>query len=308
MPTTPKPKKTKGKIGPLPLWGWGAVGAGVYAVYSIYRRHNANLAAAGATTVPLGVGTATNPGNGTPGAITTSTPSTSPTIAGLRAKFLAQATAQGGGGLTQAQALDAWNRFISGQALSGRAAQATKNIIGNLSAGGFIPAGVSTVVNIAAPAAGTTTAHTPTAAAPIVQAYVPTGGGSTATTNKPAATNATTTKNKPKPATRRGTLPGPTVRGGQPLQPTVRIGGLGPTVGISRPAAAIIGAGNRAFPGFNVPIATRGTGPVNVQAPKKNKKKGAQGAYGLAAPVTGPQPAAPAGGGFDLNPFHYLGF
>jgi len=308
MPTTPKPKKTKGKIGPLPVWGWAAVGAGVWGVYTIYRRHNANLAAAGATTVPLGVGTASQPGNGTPGAITTSTPSTSPTIAGLRAKFLAQATAAAGGNLSQAQALDAWNKFISGQSLTGVEGQVTKNIIANLSAGGFIPAGVSAVVHIAAPTPGTTTAHTPTAAAPIVQAYVPTGGGLTATTNKPAATNSTTTKPKTKPATRRGTLPGPTVRGGQPLQPTVRIGGLGPTVGISPTGARIVGAINNIPAVFQIPTSTRGTGPVNVQAPKKNKKKGAQGAYGLAAPTGGRPPAPASGGGFDLNPFHYLGF
>jgi hypothetical protein len=249
MPTTPKPKKTKGKIGPLPVWGWAAVGAGVYAVYSIYQRHNANLAAAGATTVPLGVGTATNPGNGTPGAITTSTPSTSPTIAGLRAKFLAQATAQGGGGLTQAQALDAWNKFISGQALSGRAAQATKNIIGNLSAGGFIPAGVSTVVNITAPAAGATTAHTPTATTRVAQAYVPTSA------NKPADTRATTTPRR-----------------------------IGNRERPSRPTAA-------------TPARPKNTRPKNTR-PMNDKI--------LDAPVTRSQPAAPAGGGFDLNPLQYL--
>lgn len=302
-PATPKPKKAKGrKIGPLPVWGWAAVGAGVYGVYTIYRRHNANLAAAGATTIPLGVGTATEPGTGTPGATTTtSTSITGPTIAGLRAKFLAQATAKAGGGLTQAEALDAWNKFISGQALTGRAAQATKNIIGNLSAGGFIPAGVSAVVNIAAPSAGTTTAHTPTAVTP---AYVPTGGGSSsaASTNKPAATRSTgpTRMVNAIPAAR------PTVRGGQPLQPVTPIGGIGPNVPVTPAGAGIIRAINT-IPGvFQIPISTRGTGPVNVQAPKKNKKKGAQGAYGLASPVN--NTPAPAGGGFDLNPFHWLGF
>jgi len=304
MPTTKK-TKTKGKIGPLPVWGWAAVGAGVYGVYTIYRRHNANLAAAGATTVPLGVGTATSPGTGTPGATSTSASITGPTIANLRAKFLAQATAANGGGLTQAQALDAWNKFISGQALTGRAAQVTKNIIANLSAGGFIPSGVSTVVNIAAPTAGsTTTSHTPTA---VVQAYVPTsGGGSTSSTNKPAATT-TTAKPATKPKNKPGTLPGPTVRGGTPLQTVTPIGGIGPNVALSPTGARIVSAINNIPAVFQIPISTRGTGPVNVQAPKKNDKKGAQGAYGLAAPTGGIQPA-PASSGIDLNPFHWLGF
>jgi hypothetical protein len=221
MPTTPKAKKTRGKVGPLPIWGWAAVGAGVFGVYTLYRRHNANLAAAGATTVPLGVGTATSPG--TTGATSTSASITGPTIENLRAKFLAQATAKAGGNLTQAQALDAWNKFISGQSLTGVEGQVTKNIIANLLAGGFIPAGVSTIVHIAAPTPNKTTAHTPTAVTP---AYVPNSGGSSTTTN--TAAPATTTTNKPpakpaKPKNKPGTLPGPTVRGGQPLTTVVQV-------------------------------------------------------------------------------------
>jgi hypothetical protein len=312
MPTTPKPKKTKGKIGPLPAWGWAAVGAGVYGVYYIYRRHNANLAAAGATTVPLGVGTATNPGTGMPGAITTATPNALPTVADLREKFLAQATAANGGGLSATQALDAWNKFIGGQALTGRPAQVTKNIIGNLSAGGFIPPGISTVINVVAPQPGATVTHTPTA---LPSAYVPVNPAPVATSTSPAvSTNKPAATRSAAPTKMINALPParPTKVGGTQLQTVVPVGNIG--VGLTRTGNTIVRAINNA-PGFlglgvpqRIPTRTQGTGRVQIQQPAKTNRRGAQGAYGLAAPQAGPAPQGSGALNVDLNPFHYLGF
>ena len=168
MAESTKPTKAKGgkkKVGGLPPWGWAATGAAVYGVYYLYKKHQSNVAGAALTTPAVttpvdtnGVGSAIIPS-------TEVTPTTSPTLADFRARFLAQATNPKGGNLSPAQAQQIYNAVMGGNVLNGKLATIASNILANLYSGGHVPAGVPNIVHVGSATNGAvTTTHTPSSA------------------------------------------------------------------------------------------------------------------------------------------------
>jgi hypothetical protein len=187
------------KVGPLPVWGWGAVGAGTYLAYYLYKSHANNVAAAQTTAADGTIGGTTSllDPNLT-GAASTSSVVTNP-FQTWRSNVLA---ALQGKGLSSGAALSALNDYLAGQAVpnatSGNALKAVLGDIGLAPGYGYLP------VTIAKTAPPVTTTHTPT------ETYVTTpttgGGGS-----RPAAPAPVVTA---KPATKPNTPPKVRPKGG----------------------------------------------------------------------------------------------
>lgn len=163
------------KVGPLPVWGWGAVGAGTYLAYYLYKSHSNNVAAAQTTAANGTIGGTTSLLDpSVTGAGSTSSVVTNP-FQTWRTNVLA---ALQGKGLSSGAALTALNDYLAGQAVpnatSGNALKAVLGDIGLAPGYGYLP------VTIAKTAPPVTKTHTPT------ETHVTTpntgGGGSRPTT------------------------------------------------------------------------------------------------------------------------------
>lgn len=179
------------KVGPLPVWGWGAVGAGTYVAYYLYKSHSNNVAAAQTTAASGTIGGTTSllDPNLT-GAASTSSVVTNP-FQTWRSNVLA---ALQGKGLSSGAALTALNDYLAGQAVpnatSGNALKSVLGEIGLAPGYGYLP------VTIAKTAPPVTKTHTPT------ETHVTTpntgGGGSRPATPSRVVPATTAPKARPK--------------------------------------------------------------------------------------------------------------
>lgn len=119
MPDKPAGKGLKKKIGPLPLWGWGAAGMGTFVVYRWWKGRQA-VNAAGVSTALTG-GTSIPPG----GTVVTSAPTTTGSGASTGsgftsyAQWLSAAIAQlTGQGVNGADALNGIQSWLNGSCVS----------------------------------------------------------------------------------------------------------------------------------------------------------------------------------------------
>jgi hypothetical protein len=145
------------KVGPLPVWGWGAVGAGTYLAYYLYKSHANNVAAAQTTAANGTIGGTTSllDPNLT-GAASTSSVTTNP-FQTWRSNVLA---ALQGKGLSSGAALTALNDYLAGQAVpNATSGNALKDVLGTI---GLAPGYGYLPVVVAKTAPPVTTTHTPT--------------------------------------------------------------------------------------------------------------------------------------------------
>jgi hypothetical protein len=148
------------KLGPLPVWGWAAVGGGTFLVYVLYRRYKAgsatapNLALTGGTSIPTS-GTTTTTGSGT---------SLPTTLAQWEADALSMMT---GPNYSAAQAFNDLTAWLSGQPVSAAGYNALSAALAQLGA----PPGIN------APPI-TVAANTPAQPAPTLQGFGGLGVGS----------------------------------------------------------------------------------------------------------------------------------
>lgn len=172
-PNSASGKGLQRRLGPLPIWGWAAAGAGAYGVWYLYSRHQANLAATGQTsggTSPYATagGLPIDPNTGQTyaselAAATGAAASTNPgveTLAAWEEKAAQYLASKNGGKLTGAQALAAIKEYLNGEPISAQAAQALSNFLL------YNPVPGSTVatmkpVRVLKPTPGVTHHHTP---------------------------------------------------------------------------------------------------------------------------------------------------
>jgi len=143
------------KVGPLPVWGWGAVGAGTYLAYYLYKSHANNVAAAQTTAANGTIGGTTSllDPNLT-GAASTSSVSTNP-FQTWRTNVLA---ALQGKGLSAGAAMTALNDYLAGQAVpNATSGNALKSVLGDI---GLAPGYGYLPVVVAKTAPPVTTTHT----------------------------------------------------------------------------------------------------------------------------------------------------
>ena len=271
MAESTKPTKAKGgkkKVGGLPPWGWAATGAAVYGVYYLYKKHQSNVAGAALTTPAVttpvdtnGVGSAIIPS-------TEVTPTTSPTLADFRARFLAQATNPKGGNLSPAQAQQIYNAVMGGNVLNGKLATIASNILANLYSGGHVPAGVPNIVHVGSATNGAvTTTHTPSSAyvPPAVVLNPPRKNAPVSVKSAPKQSKPPKQKPKPSPKGAVGAIPGflsspggLQTGGNRPAPPKPpkknKPGGINPIAG----AVGAIGYGGASTAGADVAVAAPG--------------------------------------------------
>ena len=183
------------KVGPLPIYGWGLVGAGTYLAYYLYQSHSSNVNAA-QTAAANGTVGGTTPLTLDPsvtGVASTSSNTTNP-FTTWRQTVLDALTKNG---LSQSQALTALNDYLAGQAIpDAKSANVLKNVLGavGLAPGyGYLP------VTIAKTATPVTSTHTPSE----TFTTTPRTGGAAprvpvTTPSVPKAPKATTPKKQPK--------------------------------------------------------------------------------------------------------------
>ena len=144
------------KVGPLPVWGWGAVGAGTYLAYYLYKSHANNVAAAQTTAANGTIGGTTSllDPNVT-GAASTSSVTTDP-FQSWRSSVLSSLQA---GGLSSSDSITALNDYLAGQPIPNAvSANVLKNVLGTI---GLAPGYGYLPVQAAKTAAPVTTTHTP---------------------------------------------------------------------------------------------------------------------------------------------------
>src|SRR5580698_8280625 len=107
MADAPNPTKKKGEVFGLPWWGWVAALGGAVVVYVLYKRHEANVAAADQTASTATTGGSTIP-DGQP---VTTTAATYDTLESWEAAALSAMT---GNGLNAADALNGITDWLNG--------------------------------------------------------------------------------------------------------------------------------------------------------------------------------------------------
>jgi hypothetical protein len=153
--TSSSGKGLKKKLGPLPLWGWGASAVGVFLVYRYLKARNAAAAAAasglsGGSLPPNAIG---NPPPGSPG----SAASGAGTFSSIAAWEQAGLTFLVAGGLSPGQAFNSLNNWLQGNCVSQAAYNALSAMIVSSSVG--LPPGYSNIPTLTVCPA---TAQTPT--------------------------------------------------------------------------------------------------------------------------------------------------
>lgn len=170
------------KIGPLPVYGWAAVGGGTYLAYYLYKSHSSNVAAAQTAAANGTVGGVTpllDPSYST--AASTSSVTTDP-FQTWRTSVLSALQANG---LSQSAAITALNDYLAGQAIpNANSANVLKNVLGTI---GLAPGYGYLPVTAAKTAPPVTTTHTPSETTHVTTPRV--GGGGV---RIPVATPATT--------------------------------------------------------------------------------------------------------------------
>jgi hypothetical protein len=145
------------KIGPLPVYGWAAVGGGTYLAYYLYKQHSSNVNAA-QTAAANGTVGGVNPLPLDPalsGVASTSSVATDP-FQTWRTSVLSALQAQG---LSQSAAITALNDYLAGQAIpNATSANVLKNVLGTI---GLAPGYGYLPVTAAKTAPPVTTTHTP---------------------------------------------------------------------------------------------------------------------------------------------------
>ena len=181
------PKKSGKKVAGLKTWQWAAAGVGTYGIYYLYKKHQANVAAATVAvdaTGTSGAGTSTsasvgsidpstgqtwasegiNPITGLPLSTVTSTSGTTRATSATLSSFEKAFTLALRADFSATDAQRIYNDLLSGNAMGARQARIAQGIIANLETQGLVPAGFVPIIHTQSAAAGATTqAHTPSA-------------------------------------------------------------------------------------------------------------------------------------------------
>lgn len=151
-------KGLKKKLGPLPYWGWAAVGAGTFVVYRYLRARSAANAAnaasglTGGTLIPGGTVQTANPSNGLAGSFSS--------VGAWTQAMLEYLT---GNGLSPADAVNATTSWLNGNCVSQAAYNALSQGLVSSSVG--LPPGYTSLPTLSV--------------CPAAQQSLTTGGGST---------------------------------------------------------------------------------------------------------------------------------